>query len=123
MKFLSFRPNLRELGLFHPDFVCKRSFRVISMIKMVILDQSKPISTILKIEKSKFKYPKFVNCTFIIHKNGNKISTQPIRKSNSTYFIFNYIFCEMNIKKVIHRGGLGGMGEPYSIYLDIQVYY
>ena len=36
-------PNLPQLGLFHPDFVCKSSFRVISMIKMVILDQSKPI--------------------------------------------------------------------------------
>ena len=26
-------------------------------------------------------------------------------KSNSTSFIFNNIFCEMNIKKVIHLGG------------------
>ena len=43
------------LGLFHPYFVCKRSFREISMIKMVILDQSKPISLISKIEKSKIQ--------------------------------------------------------------------
>ena len=52
ISFLLFRPNLRELGLFHPYFVCKCSFRKISLIKMVILDQSKPISLILKIEKS-----------------------------------------------------------------------
>ena len=31
-------------------FVCKSSFREISMIKMVILDQSKPISLYLKIK-------------------------------------------------------------------------
>ena len=43
-----FSPNLPQLGLFHPYFVCKSSFRLISMIKMVILDQSKPISLILK---------------------------------------------------------------------------
>ena len=62
-----FRPNLPQLGLFHLYFVCKSSFRVISMIKMIILDQSKPISLILW----KFKNPKFVNYTFIIHKNEN----------------------------------------------------
>ena len=45
---------------------------------MVILDQNKPISLIWKTENS--KNPKFVNCTFIIHKNGNKISLQPILK-------------------------------------------
>ena len=56
------------LGLFHPYFVCKCSFREISMIKIVILDQSKPISQILKIIKKKFKDPKFLNSTFIIHK-------------------------------------------------------
>ena len=50
-----FRPNLRELGLFQPWFVCKCSFREISIIKMVILDQSKPILLILKIEKSKIQ--------------------------------------------------------------------
>ena len=70
-----FRPNLHALGLFHSYFVCKSSFREISMIKMVILDQSKPISLILKIKK--FKNPKFVNCTFIIHKNANKTSIHP----------------------------------------------
>ena len=41
--FVLFRPNLPQLGLFHPYFVSKNSFRVILMIKMVILDQSKPI--------------------------------------------------------------------------------
>ena len=46
-----FRPNLCELGLFHPYFICKCSFREISMIKIVILEKSKPISLILKTEK------------------------------------------------------------------------
>ena len=92
-----FRPNLHELGLFHPYFVCKCSFREISMIKMVILDQSKPISLILKFKKLKIQKLKFVNCTFIININGNKSSIQPILKSNSTSFMFNNIFCEMNI--------------------------
>ena len=36
------------------------------MIKIVILDQSKPISLIVK-----NKNPKFVNSTFIIDKNRN----------------------------------------------------
>ena len=50
---------------------------------------------------------------FIIHKNGNKTSIQPILKSNSISFMFNDIFCEMKGKKVIHwGGGPGGMGEP-----------
>ena len=72
-------PNLPQLGLFHPYFVCKSSFRVVSMIKIIILDQSKPILLQLnKIKKS--KNPKFVNCTFIIHKNGNNTSIQPILK-------------------------------------------
>ena len=49
LSFWLFRPNLHELGLFHPYFAYKCSFREISMIKIVILDQSKPISLILKI--------------------------------------------------------------------------
>ena len=67
------------------------------MIKIVILDQNKRIWLILKI-----KNQNFIHFTFIIHKNGNKTSIQPILKSNSTSFMFNNIFCEMNIKKVIH---------------------
>ena len=55
LSFALFRPNVHELGLFHPYFVCKFSFREISMIKMVILDQSKPISLILKIKKLKIQ--------------------------------------------------------------------
>ena len=46
------------------------------MIKIIILDQSKPISLYLKINK--FKNPKFVNCTFIIHKSEINTSIQPI---------------------------------------------
>ena len=93
------------------------------MIKMVILDQSKPILLILKIKNSKS-----IHCKFIIHKNGNKTSIQPILKSNSTSFMFNNIFCEMKGKKVIHWGG-GGHGGivqiaswkcNFGIYLDIQ---
>ena len=78
------------------------------MIKIVILDQSKPISLILK--KKKFKNPKFMNCTFIIHKNGNKSSIRPILKSNSTSFMFNKKNCEMKGKKVIHWGVAWGNG-------------
>ena len=69
---------------------------------------------------------------FIIYKNGNNTSIQPILKSNSTSFMFNNIFCEMKGKKVIHWGRMGGNGGIVlitswkcnsSIYLDIQVYY
>ena len=45
-RFGLFKPNLPQLGLYHLYFVCTNSYRVISMIKMVILDQSKPISLI-----------------------------------------------------------------------------
>ena len=48
VKFRTFQAQPAS-GLFHPYFLCKSSFRVISMIKMVILDQSKPISLYLKI--------------------------------------------------------------------------
>ena len=114
-----FRPNLPQVGLFHPYFVCKSSFRVISMIKILILDQSKPISLYLKIKTRKFKNLKFMNCTFIIHKNGNNTSIQPILKSNSTSFMFNNIFCEMKGKKVIHCGGLGEWGNRPNCILEV----
>ena len=84
---------------------------------MVILDQSKPISLILK--KKKIKNLKFVNCTFIICKNINKISIQPILKSNFTYFMFNNIFCEMTIKKVITWGGQGEWGNRPNFFLEV----
>ena len=61
------------------------------MTKIVILDQSKPIF-IADFENKKIKNPKFVNCTFIILKSGNKTSRQPILKSNSTSFMFYNIF-------------------------------
>ena len=63
LNFGLFRPNLCELGLFHP--VGKCSFREISMIKMVILYQSKPTSVILKIKK--FKIQKSEICTFHVY--------------------------------------------------------
>ena len=70
---------------------------------------------------------------FIIHKNRNNTSIQPILKLNYPSFMFNNIFCEINTKKVIHLEG-GGRGNGgtvlmsfwkcnHSIYLDIQVYY
>ena len=51
-------PTCMSYGYFIQYFVCKCSFKEISMIKMVILDKSKPISLILKnrkfnIQKSK----------------------------------------------------------------------
>ena len=49
VKFWTFQAQPAS-GLFLPYFVCKSSFRVILMIKMVILDQCKPISLILKIK-------------------------------------------------------------------------
>ena len=98
---------------------------------MAILDQSKPILLYLKIKNKKFKNPKFVNCTFIIDKNGNKTSIQQILKLNSTSFMVNKFFCVMG-KKVIHWGAAWGNGGTiqiasqkcnFGIYLDIQVYY
>ena len=53
MKFLIFQGQHASVGLFHPYFICKSSFIIISMIKNVILDQSKPISLILKNKNSK----------------------------------------------------------------------
>ena len=115
-----FRPNLHELGLFHPYFVCKCSFREISMIKMIILDQSKPISLILKMKKKKnSKIRHLYISRLLFHKNGNKKSIRPIPKSNSTSFIFNNIFCEMNIKKVIHWGVRGESGNRPNLFLEV----
>ena len=77
---------------------------------MVILNQSQPTLLYLKIKK--FKIPKFVNCMFIIYKNGKQTCIQPIVKLNSTSFMFNNIFCEMKGKKVIHWGvSLGDWGN------------
>ena len=126
-----FRHNLNELGLFHPYFVCKCSFRKISTIKTVILDQSKLIWLILKYQKKIFKNPKFPNWKFIIRKNWNKTRIQPILKSNSN-LLCSIIFFARHIKKVIHWGVPGGYGGTvlisswkcnYSIYLDIKIYY
>ena len=79
------------------------------MIKIVILDQSKPISLILKIEKSKIQ--KFEICKLHVYYiiKLEMTSIQPILKSDSTSFMFNNNFCEMNIKKVTH--GRGPEGE------------
>ena len=55
LNFGLFRPYPHELKLFNLYYVYKCSFREISMIKMVILDQSKPILLILKIENAKIQ--------------------------------------------------------------------
>ena len=115
-------PNLRESCFFHPYFVCKFSFRIISMMKMIILDKNKPIWLILKIQK--FKNPEIVNYTFIIHKNGNKTSIQHILKLNSTSFVLNNFV--LNREEGGRKGGsvlISSWKCNYSIYLDIQVYY
>ena len=72
------------------------------------MDQRKPISLIFKIKKIQFKNPNFVNCMFIICKNGNTTSIEPILKSNSTSFIFNNIFCEKTTKKLTLWGRRDG---------------
>ena len=48
-------PTCVGYGYFIQYFVCKCSFREISMIKIVILDQSKSILQILKIKKLKLQ--------------------------------------------------------------------
>ena len=58
-------PACVSLGYYIHYFVCKCSFREISMIKMVILDQSMPISLILKIKKLKIQKSKI--CTLHIY--------------------------------------------------------
>ena len=93
MKFLTSQARPAGVRAISSIFCMKCSFREISMIKMVILDHSKPMSLI------------------IIHKNGNKTSIQPILKSNSTSFTFKNIFCQMNIKKITHGEGLGEGGN------------
>ena len=53
LSFGLFRPNLPQLGLSHPYFVSKSNIRVISIIKIVILDQTKKIFEKKKNENSK----------------------------------------------------------------------
>ena len=65
---------------------------------MVIFDQTKPISKILKIKQLKIRKSEiFANFTFIIDKNGNKRGIKPFLEFNSTSFMFKNIFCEINI--------------------------
>ena len=56
---------------------------------------------------------------FIIHKNINKTTIQPILKLNSTSFMFNNNFCEMNIKKVTHGGAWGKGGNRPNFLLEL----
>ena len=59
-------------GYFIHYFVCKCSFREISMTKIVILDQSNPIKLYLKIKKMNIQKSEICKLPVIIHKNGNK---------------------------------------------------
>ena len=85
---------------------------------MAFLDQSMPISQYLIIKK------KIINCTFIIHKNGNTTSIQPILKSNSASFMFNNMFCGMKVKKVIHWEGARGsvLISSWKCHFSIYLY-
>ena len=107
-----FRPILSQLGLFRPYFVCKSSFRVISMIKMIIFDQSKAISLILKIKESKIQKSEI--CTLHVYYSWKRKSVKYITNSRIefTSSMFNNIFCKMKGKKVVHWWGPGGMGDP-----------
>ena len=58
---------------------------------------------------------------FIIHKNWNETSIQPIPKSNSTYFMFNKKNCEI-CKKVIHWGWAWGNGELSKLLLGSVIW-
>ena len=112
IKFGTFQNQPVWVGIVSSSFFgCKCSFREISMIKIIILDQSNPIFPILKI-----KNLKFVHCIFIIYKNRNKASIQLIPKSNSTSFMFNNMFCEMKGKKLFTGRGLG-WGELSKLLL------
>ena len=99
------------------------SFREISMIKIEILHQSKPILLYLKIKNPKFKNTKFVIEHLLFIKKLNKRSTQPILKSNSMSFMFNNIFCEIKGKKVIHSGGRGRINETSKFLLGMEFQY
>ena len=97
------------------------------MMKMVILDQSKPISLYFKNKKnSKIRNLLIARLLFI--KTEIRQVYKPILKSNST-FMFNKKFCEMKGEKVKPLGGAWGNGGTiqiaswkcnFGIYLDIQ---
>ena len=85
------------------------------MIKIVILDQSKPIYRYGKIKNSKIQNL-LIACLLFI-KTVNKTSIEPILKSNSTSFMINKKICKIKGKKVIHWGWPGGIGEPSKLLL------
>ena len=112
LSFWLFRPNLLELALSRPHFLSKCSFREVSNIFFLLFRMKiSRFGKFWKTIKQKYKNRTLVNCTFIIHENGNKTSIQPVLKLNSTPFMFNNNFCDMSIKKSYIRRGSGGMGE------------
>ena len=58
---------------------------------------------------------------FIIHKNENKTSIQPILKSNSTSFMFNNIFVRLIFKKLSTGGERGEWGNHPNFFLGVYL--
>ena len=56
---------------------------------------------------------------FIIHKNGNETSIQPIIKWNSTSFMFNENVCEIYIKKDPLGEDQGEWGNHPNSFLEV----
>ena len=103
-------PNLHASGLFHPNFVCKSSFRVISMIKMVISDQSKPIYHFWK----KIKILKIQNL-YIAHLLFIKTEIRQVYNPHWNQIL--HLLCSImffvrwRVKK-LSTGGPGEMWDP-----------
>ena len=118
--FRHFRPNLRELGLFHLYFVCKCSFREISMFKMIILDQNKLIWLIFKNRKSKIYKLCFLFIKMEIRQVYNPFYDQILNHLCSIRFFVRFILRKLS------TGGNGGTVLirswkcNYSIYMNVQ---
>ena len=103
-----FRPNLPLFGLFHPYFVWKSSFRVISMIQMVILDQSKPI--LLIFGKKKFYIARLLFVKTEIRQVYNPFYNRILHLLCSIIF-----FGRWRVKKLSTGGGPGACLEKVLI--------
>ena len=115
--FELFRPNLLQLGLlelFQSYFLYKGNFRVISMIKIVILDQSKPILLYLKI-----KNPKFLNIHLLFTK------TEITQVYNPFYNRILHLLCSiiffvgLSVKMLFNGGGQGEWGNCPNFVLEV----
>ena len=132
LKFWTFQAqpdSVRPLRLFHPYFVSKTSFSVISMIKIVILYQSKPISLILKVKLSKIQKIRNLYIARLLF-----INTEIRQVYNPFYNWILHLLCSIIFfvtwrVKNLSTWGPGGTIQilswkcNFSIYLDTQVYY